>query len=255
MGSRACIALRVLTREAALRPLPTLVLSLFFATPTVQAQLIITEVLVDPVGPNRGHQIVEISNPGPTAISPENEGLSLAVGLDQVPLPENTIPPGGVVRLHIGTFGPNSETDFYIRHIRYLEESDTLSILGPKILDNGEVMDFVSWGGGTARIQQALASFQWDSENSSVTLPAREGNTIARLGQGSGPAAWFQDTTPTIGRTNDAAGYGTIVRRGCQGSAGTASLEPAAALPWTGGAFTAAITNLPPILQICFTWY
>ncbi len=194
---------------------------------SASAQLTISEVLVDPIGPNTTNQIVEIANDGSQSFTPT--GWYVCVPFAYAPLPSIAIPAGGFVRLHIGGFGTDSATDFFLSpavwmNYRDLQPADTLLLYDSNCFScDGSIRDFVSWGGGTARAQQAVNVLQWTGVGDSVPLPPSEGQTIAYRGNGDTPEAWFRDATPTLGADN---GRDTIQSLGtaCPTSRGQPSL-------------------------------
>ncbi len=215
------------------------VLAVVLLAPVLSAQVAISEVLVDPRGPNKGHQIIEIINTTGSTFEPDHWTLLTSSGMTSLP---NRLPPGAST-LQVGGLELN-EADFWV-NLPMLESAGTITLLGEMQHEDRPrvIVDFVSWGGGTTRITDAVAVGQWDDTNATVRLPS-EGHTIAWLGKGDGSGTWYADSTPTIGRPNDAARYGDEVGQGCPGSAGTPGLT-AITLPWTGSVFSVAITNLP----------
>jgi len=134
------------------------------------------------------------------------------------------IPAGGVVRLHIAAKGTNSKTDFYFPLIRALGTKDTILIYKSAIFTNSkDIIDFVSFGGGTGRISQAVSVKLWPSITATIPAPKVEGRSLARFGTVFGPAAWYEDATPTLGVAN---GAGAIARlgKGCATSTGVPTL-------------------------------
>ena len=64
------------------------------------AQLAINEVLIDPVGPNAGNQVVELVNTGTMPFDPT--GWSFCLRPSYPPMPSIVIPAGGIVRVQDG---------------------------------------------------------------------------------------------------------------------------------------------------------
>jgi hypothetical protein len=75
-----------------------------------------------------------------------------------------------------------------------------------------ELLDYLAWGGAVGpHAAMAVQTNRWPAVSSSATLPAAIGATLAnrRITRSTanlvGPAAWFHDTTPTMGSENDPA--------------------------------------------------
>ncbi len=170
--------------------------TLLFA-PTLSAQLAITEVLLDPVGPNSGKQVVEITNTTNAAFTPK--GWQICAPLTYAAIPQIQIPAGGVVQLHINTSGTNTATDFFFSVFRDLGFSDTFLIYkSNNFINSNDIIDFVSWGSGTARIAQAVSVGQWNANNAHVALPLGEGKTISYDGNGDASTDWVA-AAPSLG--------------------------------------------------------
>jgi len=235
---------------------PSLLLaSLCVASAT--AQLRIGEVLPDPVGPNIGSQIVEIHNvSGASFTPPGNWVVCIRRGgpvLGYPLMPSIAIPPGGVVQVHVGATGTDTATDWFMPHLPFLLADDEFAIYSTDqvllFADPAFMLDFVSWGAGpgafSSRIVTAVAAGLWPNTTTHLPIPA-EGNTLAWLQQGSGPSAWYEDSTPTLGALNAPAQFVTF-GTGCAGSAGVPDLHAATAgdLPWLGASFTTEVSGLP----------
>jgi hypothetical protein len=207
------------------------------------AQLEIHEVLVDPVGPNSTNQVVELRNVSGASFTPA--GWFVCVPFAYAPLPSIAIPAGGFVRVHVGRPGIDGPADFFLpptlwMNYRDLQPADTLLLYDSSCFAcDGSIRDFVSWGGGTARAQQAVNVLQWTAVGDTVPLPPNEGQTIAYRGNGDTPEAWFRDATPTLGLDN---GQDQIVSLGnaCPTSRGLPSLG--LVRPAVDGAIDFAVT-------------
>ena len=168
---------------------------------TYVAELTVQEVLVDPVGPNSGNQKVEIRNDSGADFTPI--GWFFCIPFAYRPLPEITIPDGGVVTVHIGRAGTDRETDFYLPTMRDMNPDDGFFIFRSNSFGNAEdIVDCVLWGNSTARANQAVQVGQWTAVGDNVTLPTIEGETIAYAGRGVGPTYWYRDASATIGEAN-----------------------------------------------------
>ncbi|MFQ5504433.1 MAG: hypothetical protein ACE5F1_06495, partial [Planctomycetota bacterium] len=152
-------------------------------------------------------------------------GWQICAPIIYAPLPSIAIPGGGVVRLHLGATGQDSATNFFFPLFRDLSTQDSFVLFkSANFLNAADIVDFVSWGGGTQRIGQAVSVGQWPSATATVPLPKTEGRTIAWRGKGDSNLDWYRDATPTIGRTN---GISTIspLGKGCRLSNGIPTLS------------------------------
>lgn len=196
--------------------------------PSLSAQLAFNEVLVDPVGPDTGKQIFELVNTTTGSFTPT--GWYLCVPFAYAPLPAIAVPVGGIVRLHVNASGTDTPTDWYTGVFRDLLKRDTALLYKSANFNvSTDIVDFVSWGGGTNRANQAVAVGQWPSVGATVPVPP-EGFTIAWMGAGDAPSAWYRDATPTLGAPNG-AGVVTSLGVGCRTGVGVpALLSPGAAV-------------------------
>jgi hypothetical protein len=207
---------------------------------------VISEVLVDPVGANGGNQIVEITNVSGAAFNPA--GWQICAPFTYGSLANIEIPDRGVVRLHLGASGTNTATDQFFPgfQFRLLGGSDTFSLYVPtQLFLPDQMRDFVSWGGGQARTGEAVSVGLWPSTAVSVTLPAGEGKSIARINTGNEPGAWIQENNPTLGSLNleGTFSFGT----GCAGAGGVPTIDAAGAIPSIDSTFSVSMSNLPPV--------
>ena len=226
-------------RKSALTPLTSLLLS-----PFLPAQLAISEVLVDPVGPNSGKQIIEIVNTTNSAFTPT--GWWICSPITYAAFPSISIPAGGVVQLHISAAGTNSKTDFYFSTYRNLATSDTFLIYKSAIFTNSaDIIDFVSWGGGAGRIGQAVSVGQWNSRTATVALPNGEGKTISWDGKGDSSSGWVSDAVASLGKPNRIASFSPY-GKGCAGQFPAPTLL-ADVRPALGKTVKISAAKLPPI--------
>lgn len=207
-----------------MRILSAAVTATLVATPAA-AQLQITEVLFDPVGPDAGNQIVEIQNTSSNSFTPT--GWTVCAPFRYDSLPPISIPAGGVVKLHIGVNGGSTATDFFLPNFatRPLNPtSDTFLIYQSSSFHiDADIVDFVSWGGGSSRRSQAENIGQWPMGGVSVGGPFTEGHSIAYSGSGDGPESWYRDATPTIGTANGQMST-TTLGFACATSGGTPTM-------------------------------
>lgn len=214
----------------------------------LSAQLRISEVLIDPMGANAGQQIIEIVNTTASAFTPP-AGWTMCLRPNYPAMPQIAIPAGGTVKVHFGATGTNTATDWFVAFPSLLFPDGEFALYRTNLFfdDPLLIVDFVSWGQGQAftRINTAVNAGIWPGLNAHIAVPA-EGHSIAWLGTGTGPAAYFDDGTPTIGAPNRPAVFAPF-GAGCAGAAGVPTLAPAAAspLPWLGSTFTLQLGNLP----------
>ncbi|MFO1077217.1 MAG: lamin tail domain-containing protein [Planctomycetota bacterium] len=182
-----------------------------------QDRVRISEILIDPVGPNAGNQIVELHNYGNLTI--DLTGWNLVVTNATVGLPGIALPAGQYTQLHVGANGVSNPGDIFLPGMPVLGASGSLALFrSPLIANPADLVDFVSWGGGQGAIAVAVAANLWPSPTDTVQPPAIEGHTMASYDQyvyssNGGSESWFDDGTPTLGARNDggaifATGYG-----------------------------------------------
>ncbi len=210
----------------------------------IPAQLAISEALVDPVGQNSGNQIIEIVNTTKTAFTPNGWQICSPFPFTYAAFPSIAIPAGGVVQLHIRASGIDSTTDFFFPFNRDLGFSDTFLIFRSANFNNAnDIVDFVSWGGGTGRIGQAVSVKQWDATNATVALPMGEGKTISWDGAGHAAADWLA-ANPSLGKPNRIAAFKRF-GAGCGANPIGAPVLSASPRPRIGGTFDVTGSNLP----------
>ncbi len=200
--------------------LSILAASLLATSSALTAQLAITEVIFDPVGPDLGNETVEIQNISGAPFTPT--GWQLCVPFVYGALPSISIPAGGVVTLHLGTAGTNSVTDFFLPSFasRQLSNSDEIQLYKSNLFfQDADIVDAVSWG-GTLRMQQAVNIGQWGSVSDLVSGPFFEGQSIAWAGSGDDASAWYRDSSPTMGAANGTDSV-SLFGTACATSSGT----------------------------------
>ncbi|MEO0479095.1 MAG: hypothetical protein AAF196_06410 [Planctomycetota bacterium] len=183
----------------------------------------IEEVLVDPVGPDAGNQIIEIRNVTGAPYAPVDQWI--CVPFDYAQFPTIEVDEGEVVRLHIAASGTNTATDWFLPTLSPLSAAETVMLFrGFDFGASDRIVDAMSFGGGMARINQAIQIGEWSDANDSVSLPAVEGWSISFGGEGVGSEFWYVDASPTLGQTN-----GQDVRvefgLGCGGANGIPTLR------------------------------
>jgi hypothetical protein len=223
------------------------------AEPRAQAapRLLLTELLLDPVGPNAGAQVLEVENTGSVPV--DLAGWHLLVEPTAAPLPPLQLPIGAIARVHLGAAGGNTIQDLYLPGFRELGRSETVALYrSARFHDPADMVDFVSCNGGQGRMNEAIRAGQWPSAAETVLVPAAEGQTLAHYGAhvwGSGDeaAAWYQDGTPTLGRAND-PGSTFGMAYGCPQVPNVPWLGLARpeTRPWLGEQWVVDLHQLPP---------
>ena len=188
-------------------------LGLFAAPARVRGQLVMSEILFDPVGSNTGRQVVEIRNLGPLEVSMGPSGYWLYFPPSQWQFPSGiTVAAGATITVHINRPGTNSDGSFFtgISGMRNLRgqgaQGDAIGLFSTNLFgDSSKLVDFVQWGGaGNGGEEVAVAAGIWPASGFVGIGVLREGSTIAYDGSGKSPSDWCIDGTPTIGAANDA---------------------------------------------------
>lgn len=217
---------------------------------TATAQLRIDEILVDPVGPDVGRQKIELRSHGAAT---DLDGYQLVTGANVLALPAITLPADGIVVLQLGAAGPNSTTELYFPAAAPLQAADSVALFrGTPITSGTNLVDFVSFGGGQTTLPLALQMQLWAGPQATVQLPQTEGATIARCYELPSPnllRQWYGDRTPTLGRSNDYAGFYSIGGFCSVPGASTQSprfSQQLQGLPWIGTTWNIRVGELPP---------
>jgi hypothetical protein len=224
------------------------------ATAPLCAQLQIDEILVNPVGPNAGNQLIELRN---TTGSLNLDGWQLVTGANVLALPPVSVPIHGVVLVHLGAAGTNTSSDLYFPNAAPLSTSDSIALFRDvPITAPTNLVDFVSFGGGTTTLQLALQMVLWAGPQATIPVPQGQGVTMARLDNpgipSRSPKSWYWDHTPTLGSRNDHGLVQTI--GGSAACLGLGTPVPAARLvtrrqanlPWIGETWDLELEELPP---------
>jgi hypothetical protein len=186
----------------------------------------LAELLVQPAP--GGHQAIEVVA---VNVPLDTTGYHLVVGATAVPLPAVQIAPYGVFVLHLGVAGVSTPQDLWLPTAPALGVSDSIALFrSAAITAPGELLDYLAWGGAVGpQAAMAVQVGRWTTVGASAVLPPGVGATLANRrstrtnGNLFGPAAWYQDTTPTLGAENDAA---------TTASHGPGCVSPSA--PWIG---------------------
>ncbi|MCA8967464.1 MAG: lamin tail domain-containing protein, partial [Planctomycetes bacterium] len=154
-------------------------------------------------------QQIELKNHTNSAV--DLTGYQLVTGGGQTALPGLLLSGGHTVVLHLGVSGTDTATDLFLPTAATLVPPDAISLFrSPAVTQPGELMDFVSFGGGHQGIAMAVTAGQWPSSQATVPLPP-SGASLAHFdevvyGSPDRPEAWFVDGTPTLGASNDGGG-------------------------------------------------
>ena len=217
-------------------------LPLVLLSSALSAQLEINEVIVDPVGTNSGNQIIEIVNVSGSSFTPTGWNICSPFVYSQ--MPSIAIPAGGLVQLHINASGIDTVTDFFFPFHRDLLPTDTFQLYkSGSFGTDTDIVDFVSWGGGTNRILQAVNVGEWESSIATVIVPP-EGESMSWDGMGDQSTDWVLGPA-TLGSINGIATFDAF-GAGCPGPAGVMDLS-ASPRPILGSSFTATLNNAPSL--------
>lgn len=237
------------------RCVPLFVLSILAASHHAAAQfteLRIHEVLPDPVGPNAGHQLVEIEAVANRAV--DLTGFQLSIDGNLVALPSATLSAGRSILLFLGASG-SSTNGIHLPQAPTLGASGVVAIFrSNQVQDPNALVDFVSWGGGAAHIDTAVAAGRWSSRFDSLPGGIPEGSTYAHRDAAAsgrvGPDAFYVDSTPTLGAEND-PGMTWAARAGCDPIASpgillgvNSSIDPG---PWIAERHRIFVQNTRPV--------
>jgi hypothetical protein len=181
---------------------------LVLAAQPPEPSLLISELLLDPVGPNTTQRI-ELFNAGAAPVSVN--GAMLAVGDRISPLSGlAAVAPGGVVVIQWNQTGSASGSQFFTGKTVELNpaQGDVALFRSSQLNNPGEMLAYVQWGAARqARAALAEQAGLWDA---ATFLPrAAEGQSLMLLPGGSGRAAseWAA-TEPTPGTVNSASSPG-----------------------------------------------
>jgi hypothetical protein len=182
----------------------------FLLSPFTFAQdLVINEVLYDPIGVNTGRQVVEIRNRGTAALDLGTPGYWLRFPPAAWRFPSGTtIPPGDLLLIHINRAGTSTPQQVFTgtSGLRNLGGADSLAIYRTNLFqDPSQLVHFVQWGaGGRGGEEVAVAAGLWTAGSFVDVSALNPGSTIAYQGPGTAASDWCIDGTPTLGQPNDA---------------------------------------------------
>ncbi len=120
---------------------------LLMLAPVVSANVVISQVLYDPVGTESGGEAVELKNEGSSAVDISGWVLATESSATDAAIPQNTVLQPGKTFLITDEGWNSSRDDSSWRSADY-EEKITLgnSDSGVALLNNGSVVDAVGWG-------------------------------------------------------------------------------------------------------------
>jgi hypothetical protein len=196
------------------KALSGVVVSLCLASTTVNAAalVIISEVLLDPLGVNTGRQLVELTNVGDTDFSMGGTGYWLYFPPSSWQFPPNVVlPAGSSLQVYINRPGSATPTELYtgssgMRTLRGQgSQGDSIALFRSNLFaDPTALVDFVQWGAAGNGVEDIAAlAGQW-TQGTFVDLSSlRDGASLAHDGTGDSAQDWCIDGTPTPGAPND----------------------------------------------------
>jgi len=179
---------------------------LFAGASALRAQVVLSEILYDPVGVDTGQQSIEIRNLGQEPAPIGGFWLSFKPTAWQVPA-GFVLPREGTVVIHVNQSGVNTPTDLYTgtAGIRSLRREDAVSLFLQNLFsDATKLVGFVEWGAPHQSGEEVAAEAgQWNLGDPIPVSALREGSSIAYRGSGRTATAWCVDGSPSLGLPND----------------------------------------------------
>jgi|GEM_PF-2991002 len=164
-----------------------------------KTKLLLSELLLDPVGANAGMQKLELWNSGSSDMDAGN--FVLHFGDQSFELPKGAvIPAGGFLVIHIGMAGSDDALNVYAPMLGELTASKGDALLATR---DGQLTDYVQWGEpGQSFESAAQAEGQWP-EGYACPTPV-EGASLCFISNfpGNTPAN-FTARWPSLGQGND----------------------------------------------------
>jgi hypothetical protein len=164
--------------------------------------VILSEVLVDPVGPNSGNQLIEIQNLESGAVDLSGWQICYQFAYWGLP-PSTTLGAGDFLVVHVNASGTDDAQNVYTGTFLDMTASDALSLYAnaDDFDDAANIVDFVQWGaGGQAREDLAVIAGLWTAGQ---FLPAStEGRSIERCNPAPGASSWSETPGLTLGASN-----------------------------------------------------
>jgi hypothetical protein len=186
--------------------LPHLVADYCYEAPTlgmmnscaIVDQLVLNEVVADPVGPNAGTTLVEVHNGHSFGANLTSWRWSTA-GVTGPFAPNQTIPAGGYLLIHLNTTGTNDNANLYTGASPDLDPaagSFTIYKNSADFSNPANLADFVQWGApGQADESAAVLASEWTASDFIPQLP--EGHSHGYTGIGNGSGSWCDQNPPT----------------------------------------------------------
>ena len=169
-----------------------------------QAQVRITEALVNPLGADAGQQVVEITNLGSTTVL--IAGWRVVSPSDVAVLPAGkSLASGARYLVHLSADGANDALHYYtgsgFAPVSSSAHSLSLYAGTGSIGDPAALRDFVQWGAAAQAGEQTAAAASLWTAGEFVPITS-EGNSMQLCeAQGSGVSAWAE-AAPSLGEPN-----------------------------------------------------
>lgn len=167
------------------------------------SQIVINEVLYDPVGTDTGNECIELKNIGSSTID--------LTGFDLYPddigyftFPATSLTPGSLLVVHLRQSGTNSPTDVYhaTPTSNLGNSSGSAALFNSTTHSSSTLVSFVQWGASNnAWSSAAVTAGLWTATTDSVPQVA-EGHSIEYDGSGISRSDWFDQSSPTLGLQN-----------------------------------------------------
>ncbi len=183
-----------------------LLLSILLAVyPPAFSQIVVNEVLADPVGTDGGAEKIEIVNLGlaPVDMTGYDAYLDLA---GYFTFPAFTLNAGSIVVIHLRLSGTDTATDLYypnpIPTTNMGNTSGSVALFSSTTHNSTTLVSFVQWGSGSQTwASTAVSAGKWSAAND-FAPDVVEGHSLEYDGTGSAPSDWFDQSSPTIGVNN-----------------------------------------------------
>lgn len=183
-----------------------ILLLLFFLNTTIlfaQANPVFNEILYNPAGVDANNQKIEIKNIGDATA--DISGWYFCIGFAYTQLPAGiSIPPDGIIVIHVGATGTNTSTEFFLSGLSDLNVSASnigLYINNNSFTNSSNMWDFVQWGGSSiGRENVAVSAGEWTADTFAPGVA--DGHSIEYDGMGNSSSDWTDQSVPTIGQEN-----------------------------------------------------
>mgnify|MGYP002624534922 CR=1 FL=1 len=177
------------------------VLAALLISAPASAQIRISEVLANPVGPDAGNQKVELTNTATATINIGGWWICGFFAYRQFPA-SVPLAPGGKYVIHIGATGTNDSGNYYTGAFPTLSPTDdSFSLYWTNSFGSASaIADFVQWGAtGQARENVAILAGVWPAGQYRPRAP--EGGSVQLCVPAIGAADWHPGP-PTLGSPN-----------------------------------------------------